>query len=116
MCDKSWLPSLSQSFYQIGYVVNGLLLGYLSDRFGRRPVLWLALVIEICGGLSMIFSYSMVQYIISRFFLGLGDSGRGVCLYLLIIETVSLTIQYFETFNPSNERSVQNIGLISQYL
>ncbi|CAG2162836.1 unnamed protein product [Oppiella nova] len=77
VCDKSWLPSLSQSIYQSGYAVNGLILGYLSDRFGRRPVLWLAIILEICGGLSVIFSGSMTQYIISRFFLGLGDSGRG---------------------------------------
>ncbi|CAG2113816.1 unnamed protein product [Medioppia subpectinata] len=77
VCDKAWLPSLSQSIYQSGYAVNGLILGYLSDRYGRRPVLWLAVILEICGGLSVILSNSMTQYIVSRFFLGLGDSGRG---------------------------------------
>ncbi|CAG2102725.1 unnamed protein product [Medioppia subpectinata] len=74
--------------YQMGYVMNGLLLGYMSDRFGRRPTLWLAMTIEVCGGLSLIFSPTITMYIMSRFFVGLGDSGRGVSLYLLILETV----------------------------
>ncbi|CAG2101200.1 unnamed protein product [Medioppia subpectinata] len=74
--------------YQMGYVMNGLLLGYMSDRFGRRPTLWLAMIIEVCGGLSLIFSPTITMYIMSRFFIGLGDSGRGVSLYLLILETV----------------------------
>ena len=84
---------MSQSFYQFGYVINGFLLGYLSDRFGRRPVLWLAVASEITGGMLLVTSQSVIQYIVSRFLIGFGDSGRGLCLSLLLVETVGSKIR-----------------------
>ena len=84
---------MSQSFYQFGYVINGFLLGYLSDRFGRRPVLWFAVASEITGGMLLVTSQSVIQYIVSRFLIGFGDSGRGLCLSLLLVETVGPKIR-----------------------
>lgn len=75
--------------YQIGYVVSGVVIGYLSDTRGRYISLWVSIVVEIVGGILLIFCNSIHWYIFARFLIGLGDSGRGMCLYMLIIETVS---------------------------
>ncbi|KAJ6223545.1 hypothetical protein RDWZM_002090 [Blomia tropicalis] len=88
ICGNEWLSSFSQSIYQIGYVLSGILIGFLSDSYGRYRALCVAIVCEIIGGIMLIMSNSIYLYTISRFVLGFGDSGRGLCLYMLLLETV----------------------------
>ena len=82
------MGSFSQSIYQMGYVLSGILIGYLSDSYGRFRALFVALLFELLGGILLITSNSIYVYTLSRFVLGFGDSGRGMCLYMLILETV----------------------------
>ena len=60
----------------LSYIISGLVLAHLQDRFGRRPIIWGSMSIEFLGILGCFFSVNMYQYIISRFFVGLGGSGR----------------------------------------
>ena len=68
---------------------SGILIGYVSDSYGRCRALYVALFFELLGGALLVASNSIYVYIIARFVLGFGDSGRGLCLYMLILETVS---------------------------
>lgn len=79
---------MSQSVYQLGYVFSGLAIGFLSDTYGRRLALLVSISAELLGGFLVIFSPTIYVYILARGLLGFGDSGRGMCLYMLIIETV----------------------------
>ena len=60
----------------LSYVASGLVLSQLQDKYGRRPLIWVGLVLELLGTICCILSQNMTQYIISRFFVGLGGSGR----------------------------------------
>ena len=90
VCDKSWLASFSQSSYMIGMMVSTILFGYLSDKYGRRPIILLGIVIEILAGFSSAFSYSWIQFLISRFFLSLGQTGRWSTGFVIILETCGI--------------------------
>lgn len=68
--------SLTQSFYMAGMIVSSLVCGHLSDMYGRLPVLWVAIILETVAGLSCAFSFSIYQYMISRFILAVGAYGR----------------------------------------
>lgn len=76
--------------YQFGYVLSGVIIGMMSDQYGRRIALIVSIVFEIFGGLMLIVSPNIYWYTAARLILGFGDSGRGMCLYMLIIETVSM--------------------------
>lgn len=82
----------------MGYVLSGILIGYISDSYGRFRALFVALLFELLGGIMLISSNSIYVYIFSRFVLGFGDSGRGMCLYMLIIETVSALLHVFTVY------------------
>lgn len=83
VCDRAWLSSLSPSLYQVGLGIGSIVFGFLSDRFGRKPVLWLSFVIDFFASLSIITAFSMTQYLITRTVLGISDNGKYLTLYLL---------------------------------
>ena len=88
VCDKKWYPSLSQSMYQAGYAVSGLVLGMISDRFGRFFCAKLAISLEIVAGLSLAFAPNIYLYFIARFFVGIAAYGRFLNGYVLLAEWV----------------------------
>ncbi|XP_015794157.1 solute carrier family 22 member 3-like [Tetranychus urticae] len=87
VCDRAWLVSITQSLYMCGMTISALLCGHFSDKYGRLPVLWTAVVTEIVAGLSCAFSISIYQYMISRFVLAIGAYGRYLTGFMLVIET-----------------------------
>ncbi|RWS24126.1 organic cation transporter protein-like protein [Leptotrombidium deliense] len=88
VCDRSWLASAAASSYQFGYAVSALLFGYLSDKYGRLPIMKIAIILEIVSGFCQALSLSIEMFMISRFFLGLTAYGRYLTGYLLIMECV----------------------------
>ncbi|OTF76498.1 organic cation transporter protein-like protein [Euroglyphus maynei] len=83
-----WLRSFSQSMYQLGYVFSGIIIAWISDQYGRKFALQISIAFELLGGLLLILSPSIHLYTLARLILGFGDSGRGMCLYMLLMETV----------------------------
>ena len=55
VCDRSSLPSLSKSVVFAGYVVGVLFGGVLSDKFGRKPIVYFPSV--LCNVLALIASF-----------------------------------------------------------
>ncbi|KAH7641992.1 organic cation transporter protein-like protein [Dermatophagoides farinae] len=88
ICGKEWLRSFAQSMYQLGYVFSGIIIAWISDHCGRKFALQISIAFELLGGLLLILSPSIHLYTLARLILGFGDSGRGMCLYMLLMETV----------------------------
>lgn len=59
----------------IGLAVGQLLLGPISDRIGRLPVLFSALILFIAAAIVSVFSTSIHFFNFCRFFQGVGASG-----------------------------------------
>lgn len=76
ICKRSFLASTATSSYQIGYLVSSLLIGYFSDRFGRRPTLIGTIILEIFAGYGQAFAPSIYFFTVSRFVLGIAAYGR----------------------------------------
>ncbi len=77
MCNRSNLASLTQSAFMLGYFVAGLIFVYYSDKYGRRPLVWLSFTLEILSIISCSLSVNIIQYTISRFVNGIGSFGFG---------------------------------------
>jgi MFS family permease len=88
VCDKSWYPSFSQSLHQIGYAVSGLVLGIISDRFGRFFCAKLAVTLEILAGFGLAFAPNVYVYFVVRFFFGIASYGRFLNGYVILAEWV----------------------------
>ncbi|RWS14788.1 organic cation transporter protein-like isoform X1 [Dinothrombium tinctorium] len=94
-CDRAWLASLTQSSYMAGSMLAVIGLGQASDRWGRLPIIWLGFLIEILAAASCTFSFNIYQYLISRFLLAFGASGRWASGFVLILETSGIQYRSF---------------------
>ncbi|CAG2119336.1 unnamed protein product, partial [Medioppia subpectinata] len=88
VCSREGLASATQSAYMVGVMVTVVVMGQLSDKIGRRPIIWAGLIIELIAGLSSAFSVSVEHFIISRFALAYGASARWGTGFVLLLETV----------------------------
>src|SRR3954468_6199253 len=50
---------MTVSFYMVGIAISQLLLGPLSDRYGRRPVMLAGLALSIVASVSCIFAVTL---------------------------------------------------------
>lgn len=79
------LPSLSQyfgagmttvqltlSFFLLGFAVGQLIVGPISDRFGRRPALLLGMILFLLGSLGCAIAPTIWVLIVARFFQAIG--------------------------------------------
>lgn len=69
------LVQRSISAYLLGMALSGIILGYLSDYFGRRRVMLAALLLGVLGTGCCIFAQNVIFLIIGRFIQGVGLSG-----------------------------------------
>ena len=67
--DKLGLPTLLQL---VGYVIGALILSPLADRFGRRDILLVTLVITGLGSLMTAFVQDYTTFVIARTITGIG--------------------------------------------
>lgn len=84
LADTSWIAV----GYLLAATVMAPLYGRLGDRFGRRPVMMVALVVFIVGSLACAAAPGMGQLIVSRVLQGLGGGGLMVLSHALIGELV----------------------------
>ncbi len=68
---------LMLSAYSIAQLIFTPLVGLLSDRFGRRPALLVALALEAIGLVGTALAWSVPTLIIARFVGGIGGSSIG---------------------------------------
>lgn len=62
VCDKEYLKSVAEMFFLFGVATGGIISGYLSDKFGRRKMLFISVVFQTIFGEFNIF-YGWICYL-----------------------------------------------------
>lgn len=70
---------LTLTAFMIGYGLSPLMIGPLSDRYGRRPVLLCGLAVFVAASISCTIAPSIESLVWARFFQGIGG-GSGLVL------------------------------------
>jgi MFS family permease len=76
------------SAYLIGAVVGALLFGWLTDRFGRRLVFYVTLIVYLVGVLLTATSWSFWSFALFRAITGLGIGGEYAAINSAIDELI----------------------------
>ncbi|MFT8364183.1 MAG: MFS transporter [Sporolactobacillus sp.] len=94
-----WIGSVSS----IGMAVGALIFGIMADRFGRKNILIVTLLIfSVCAGLSAL-TTGLGIFLLLRFFVGMGLGGELPVASTLVSESVALekrgrTVVLLESF------------------
>lgn len=89
------IPQALQSgtFFFLGMLVGAFVFGRLADRIGRRPVLFIAIIIDAIFGIASAFAPDLTWLFVARFLTGLGVGGTLPVDYAMMAE-----------FLPANRR------------
>ena len=68
------IAQMTVSLYMVGIACSQILMGPLSDRYGRRPVLLAGLGLMVVASVACIFAETLPQLIAARFFQALGGA------------------------------------------
>ncbi|XP_037695811.1 solute carrier family 22 member 8 [Choloepus didactylus] len=90
VCKSNKMKELAQSIFMAGLLIGGLVLGNLSDRFGRKPILALGYLLLAASGSGAAFSPLLPIYMAFRFLCGFGISG-------IVLSTVILNVEWVPT-------------------
>lgn len=72
-----------------------LVVGHLGDRYGRRPIILLGLVIFMLSSLLCVYAPNFEWLLVGRFFQGIGVAGPAVLSYLLISDAYPIEKQQY---------------------
>ena len=68
------VAQMTVSLYMVGIACSQLIMGPLSDKFGRRPVLLAGLGLMVVAGVGSVFAETLPQLIAARFLQALGGA------------------------------------------
>lgn len=88
VCDRSWLRATGDSLFMVGVMLGSMIFGGLSDKFGRRPIFFLSLVIQLVGGILVAVSPEYISYVVFRLIVGSTTSGVFLVAYVIALEMV----------------------------
>ena len=71
-----------------GYIPGAILLGYLADKYGRKPMLMFTALLTAVGSLGNALSFNYPMFIIFRFITGMGIGGDLILVPTYIVEMV----------------------------
>ncbi|VDK66934.1 unnamed protein product [Onchocerca ochengi] len=91
--NRRYLLEWTTSGFMLGNMIGASTLTYLSDKFGRRPVLILSLLVLGIIGLLTSFAESILAFIIGRFIQGFCSPGPLLVGWVLSYESVPIGLR-----------------------
>ncbi|KAJ7383015.1 hypothetical protein OS493_031185 [Desmophyllum pertusum] len=88
VCDVSALSMLTKAVMFLGFLIGVLAGGFLSDKFGRKPIAYFLTV--LCNILALAGSFIHVYwlYVLVRVLVGVCIGGSNLAMYVLLVEYV----------------------------
>ena len=87
-CNRQWLIYATTSVFFLGWAIGAVVLGWLSDNFGRKTVLMPSLCTLVLVSFSSSFSPNIYLFAFSRFIVGFSLPGVMIQAFILITESV----------------------------
>ncbi|XP_054610754.1 organic cation/carnitine transporter 2-like isoform X1 [Dunckerocampus dactyliophorus] len=97
VCDNQWKVPFASSTMFVGYLLGSLISGQLSDRFGRKKIIFISLAAQCLSVLLQSFSQSWRMFCIMFLFVGASQISIYVSAFVLGTEVFSKTLRVIFT-------------------
>lgn len=81
-----FMVELSLSVNLVAHCLAALVTGNLGDKYGRKPVMVIGLIIFVLGSILCVFAPNYMTLLMGRFLQGVGISGPTVLLFIIIFD------------------------------
>ncbi|XP_007437532.2 solute carrier family 22 member 5, partial [Python bivittatus] len=93
VCDNDWKAPLTVSLLFVGVLLGSFISGQLSDRFGRKNVLFLTMGIQTGFSFLQVFSTSWEMFSVLFLIVGMGQISNYVAAFVLGAEILGKSIR-----------------------
>ncbi|XP_007939047.1 solute carrier family 22 member 16 [Orycteropus afer afer] len=90
VCHREWLAKLIQPVFMLGVLLGAVIFGYLSDRVGRRLILWSTSIGKFLFGIAVAFTFDYYSFMATRFLLAMAASGYLVVVFVYVTEFIGM--------------------------
>ncbi|KAI1902938.1 hypothetical protein AGOR_G00021450 [Albula goreensis] len=89
VCSNEWKQPFTSSVFFMGVLCGSFLSGQLSDRFGRKPILFITMAMQTVFTFIQVFSPNWEVFSLLFFIVGLGQISNYVAAFVLGSEILS---------------------------
>ncbi|XP_067899869.1 organic cation/carnitine transporter 2-like isoform X2 [Heterodontus francisci] len=93
VCNSDWKMPLSMSIYFLGVLVGSFFSGMLSDRFGRKAVLFGTMAVQTGFNILQVFSPNWEIFCLVNFLVGIGQISNYVAAFVIGSELLGKSIR-----------------------
>ncbi|XP_014636534.1 PREDICTED: solute carrier family 22 member 16 [Ceratotherium simum simum] len=90
VCNREWFARLIQPMFMLGVLLGAVIFGYLSDRIGRRLVLWSTSIGMFFFGVAAGFTFDYYSFVVARFLLAMAASGYLIVVFVYVTEFIGM--------------------------
>ncbi|XP_017492014.1 PREDICTED: organic cation transporter protein-like [Rhagoletis zephyria] len=95
VCARGLLTATSDSLFMFGVLLGSIVFGQMSDKYGRKPIFFASLVIQVVFGVLAGVAPEYFTYTISRMVVGATTSGVFLVAYVIAMEMVGSSYRLF---------------------
>ncbi|XP_060621213.1 organic cation/carnitine transporter 2-like isoform X1 [Anolis sagrei] len=93
VCDNDWKTPLTTSLFFVGVLFGSFVSGQISDRFGRKNVLFATMGVQTGFGILQVFSTSWEMFSVLFLIVGMGQISNYVAAFVLGTEILGNSIR-----------------------
>ncbi|XP_072446684.1 organic cation/carnitine transporter 2-like isoform X4 [Chiloscyllium punctatum] len=93
VCNNAWKMPFSMSVYFLGVLTGSFVSGVLSDRFGRKAILFVTMAVQTGFNVLQVFSSSWEIFCLVNFLIGIGQISNYVAAFVLGSELLGKSIR-----------------------
>ncbi|XP_029439102.1 solute carrier family 22 member 5-like isoform X2 [Rhinatrema bivittatum] len=93
VCENDWKGPLASSLFFVGVLIGSFVSGQLSDRFGRKKVLFATMAVQTGFSIVQVFCTSWEAFAALFFIVGIGQISNYVAAFILGTEILDKSIR-----------------------
>lgn len=95
VCSRAWLRATADALFMLGVLLGSIIFGQMSDNYGRKPVFFASLVLQVIFGVIAGIAPNYITFTLSRLIIGATTSGVFLVSYVLAMEMVGPSYRLF---------------------